>query len=278
MPQLGSLESMDNAASARLLDSVFNGSLGLSGGSEMTAAGDVTVNGEYTSTGGSTTAIEPDAQINATSGMEVGEVDSAADEVNVIAVLARNGSQRGAPSPSIITPLLDLWGRFGVGESGSSVIGMQGDLLMRPLSRLHVSMIQSGPGTNTIDVLNIIGSATIGGSLVIDATLADYAIGEELVVLITSEGIAGAFDDVQVVGLDSGEGFIASIVGNEVRITATASCIADLTGDGSLNFFDVSAFLAAFAAQDPIADFSGDGSFNFFDVSAFLGAFAAGCP
>ncbi len=54
-------------------------------------------------------------------------------------------------------------------------------------------------------------------------------------------------------------------------------CIADLTGDGVLNFFDVSAFLGAFAAQDPIADFTGDGIFNFFDVSAFLGAFAAGC-
>jgi hypothetical protein len=56
------------------------------------------------------------------------------------------------------------------------------------------------------------------------------------------------------------------------------SCQADLTGDGMLNFFDISAFLAAFTAQDPIADFDGNGLFNFFDVSAFLGAFAAGCP
>lgn len=55
-------------------------------------------------------------------------------------------------------------------------------------------------------------------------------------------------------------------------------CLADLTGDGVLNFFDVSAFLQAFGAQDPIADFTNDGIWNFFDVSAFLGAFAAGCP
>jgi len=55
-------------------------------------------------------------------------------------------------------------------------------------------------------------------------------------------------------------------------------CTADLTGDGVLNFFDVSAFLGAFATQNPIADFTGDGVFNFFDVSAFLGAFAGGCP
>lgn len=53
---------------------------------------------------------------------------------------------------------------------------------------------------------------------------------------------------------------------------------ADLTGDGVLNFFDVSAFLSAFSKGDPVADFTGDGVFNFFDVSAFLGEFAAGCP
>lgn len=61
-------------------------------------------------------------------------------------------------------------------------------------------------------------------------------------------------------------------------ITLPSSCPADLTGDGLLNFFDVSAFLNAFAAQDPIADFTGDGLFNFFDVSGFLNAFNAGCP
>jgi Carboxypeptidase regulatory-like domain len=55
-------------------------------------------------------------------------------------------------------------------------------------------------------------------------------------------------------------------------------CIADLTGDGVLNFFDVSAFLNAFGAGDPSADFTGDGNFDFFDVSAFLNAFSGGCP
>jgi len=41
---------------------------------------------------------------------------------------------------------------------------------------------------------------------------------------------------------------------------------------------DVSAFLGAFTVNDPAADLTGDGRFNFFDVSAFLVAFAAGCP
>lgn len=57
-----------------------------------------------------------------------------------------------------------------------------------------------------------------------------------------------------------------------------AACPADLTGDGVLDFFDISAFINAFAAMDPIADFNGDGNFDFFDVSDFVGAFGAGCP
>lgn len=56
------------------------------------------------------------------------------------------------------------------------------------------------------------------------------------------------------------------------------SCPADLTGDGMLNFFDVSAFLTAYNAMDPVADFNDDSMFNFFDVSAFLSAYNAGCP
>ncbi len=56
--------------------------------------------------------------------------------------------------------------------------------------------------------------------------------------------------------------------------------IADLALPfNSLTFADISAFLGAFAANDPIADLAPPfGSFTFADISAFLGAFAAGCP
>jgi hypothetical protein len=59
---------------------------------------------------------------------------------------------------------------------------------------------------------------------------------------------------------------------------AAASCPADLTGEGDLNFLDVSAFLAAYGMMDPVADFEPDGSFNFLDVSAYLAAYGMGCP
>lgn len=61
-------------------------------------------------------------------------------------------------------------------------------------------------------------------------------------------------------------------------VTTAVACSPDLTGDGVLDFFDVSAFLSAYSSEDPIADFTGDGQFDFFDVSAFLSAYTSGCP
>ena len=52
----------------------------------------------------------------------------------------------------------------------------------------------------------------------------------------------------------------------------------DFVDDNQLDFFDVSAFLAAFSNSENSADINGDGSFDFFDVSGFLAAFSAGCP
>jgi hypothetical protein len=63
-----------------------------------------------------------------------------------------------------------------------------------------------------------------------------------------------------------------------ITVPSAGGCPADMDGDGELNFFDVSAFLAAFGANDASADFDGDGMFNFFDVSAFLAAYGEGCP
>ena len=47
---------------------------------------------------------------------------------------------------------------------------------------------------------------------------------------------------------------------------------------GTLDFFDVQVFLAAFDQHLPEADIAADGVFNFFDVLGFLDLFTAGCP
>jgi cytochrome c554/c'-like protein len=56
------------------------------------------------------------------------------------------------------------------------------------------------------------------------------------------------------------------------------NCAADLNGDEVLDFFDVQAFLGAFASGDPVADFNEDDTIDFFDLQEFLQAFADGCP
>lgn len=56
------------------------------------------------------------------------------------------------------------------------------------------------------------------------------------------------------------------------------TCPPDFTGDGMLNFFDVSAFISAFSAMAPEGDYNGDSMYNFFDISAFISDFSAGCP
>lgn len=47
---------------------------------------------------------------------------------------------------------------------------------------------------------------------------------------------------------------------------------------GTLDFFDIAAFISAYNAQHASADFDPNGQFNFFDVAAFIDAYNAGCP
>lgn len=124
------------------------------------------------------------------------------------------------------------------------------------------------------------------GSLSGSAYVFDASTGEQLTKLLPSDGAAldlfghsVAIDNGIVAagtpsdddnGFNSGSAYVFHVDG--------LGCVADFNGDGTLNFFDVSVFLSAFATEDPIADFTNDGFFNFFDVSAFLAAFAAGCP
>ncbi|MDF1810129.1 MAG: FG-GAP repeat protein, partial [Phycisphaerales bacterium] len=61
-------------------------------------------------------------------------------------------------------------------------------------------------------------------------------------------------------------------LGTGVAYFIDAICSADLNGDGSLDFFDISAMI------NTQPDYNGDGVFNFFDISAFLSDLNMGCP
>lgn len=105
---------------------------------------------------------------------------------------------------------------------------------------------------------------------------------------IGDQGTSGRWGDYLDIAIDPNDDQTFWIVGMYAKnfgwqtwidsFTLAAPCAADLTGDGELNFFDISIFLAAFSAQDPSADINNDGVFNFFDVSGYITLFSAGCP
>jgi hypothetical protein len=97
--------------------------------------------------------------------------------------------------------------------------------------------------------------------------------GQEVLHFWSNVGIRKTWQDIA----DSGNGLNAPrsiIIERDIGI----NCPADLTGDGQIDFFDVSTFLTLFSIGHADADWNDDGVINFFDVMAYLADFAAGCP
>lgn len=61
------------------------------------------------------------------------------------------------------------------------------------------------------------------------------------------------------------------------RVVPMTSCPADFNDSGSVDFFDIIAYLSAYTAGDLDADVNGDGIVNFFDLQNFLGLYTVGC-
>ncbi|MFK7759705.1 MAG: GC-type dockerin domain-anchored protein [Phycisphaerales bacterium] len=132
------------------------------------------------------------------------------------------------------------------------------------------------------EALYALGNFNNSGATVIDGVAKWNGSAWEAITTSVDGSIFGGivYDTGEGNSLIIGGGFstVDGVSANRVVALVEAGCAADLTGEGDLNFLDVSAFLAAFGNQDASADFVPDGSFNFLDVSAFLSAFSAGCP
>jgi hypothetical protein len=86
-------------------------------------------------------------------------------------------------------------------------------------------------------------------------------------------GVSAALTDTHaVIGADR-------LAGAAYAFGLACACPADFNADGLLNFFDLAAYLGAFAAGDPVTDLAPpSGVFNFFDVAAYIALYNAGCP
>ncbi|MFG0246393.1 MAG: GC-type dockerin domain-anchored protein [Phycisphaerales bacterium JB052] len=157
------------------------------------------------------------------------------------------------------------------------------------------------PGTPAFSGFGIARGLSDDGSIVVGTNFYSINPGGSADGFVWSEatGLMNAMDYFASIGIDlstiidlravdaiSPDGSTFAATGFELKtgelrtviIQTSSACPADMNGDGVLDFFDVSAFIAALTAQDTAADLNNDGLYNFFDVSAFLSAFAAGCP
>jgi outer membrane protein assembly factor BamB len=91
--------------------------------------------------------------------------------------------------------------------------------------------------------------------------------------------VSGAAGELRRIDPVTGEVLGSSTVpGAATGVAVTAECRADMNNDGLLNVADFTAYLSAFAAEDPRADINDDSRLNVADFSAFLQAYAIGCP
>lgn len=160
-----------------------------------------------------------------------------------------------------------LWGDFGVVVSPIDQIGSSFDAIWHNNQLSIIIGHSDGAEIHNVDAQGKLKQDTW--------TVASGAGAYD--VRITQSG-----DGIVVVWQGDGpelNDFVAAARANPDGRLGGQSCNpADLNGDSTLNFFDVSAFLSAFIIQDSVADFTDDGLFNFFDVSFFLQLFSEGCP
>lgn len=150
---------------------------------------------------------------------------------------------------------------------------------------LTIIDISDPQNMSMIGELETVGS-TVDLQLVGDiAYVVNNSHGVELIDIRTPENpmLIGSYaNENSASGLRVVEGvlYLSSVdLGLEIvdlRVGCVA-CQADLTGDGLLDFFDISLFLQRYGASDLSVDLNADGSLDFFDISAFLVLFQNGC-
>lgn len=90
----------------------------------------------------------------------------------------------------------------------------------------------------------------------------------------------GPLGSVDRLRFEWGDGSVTTMtdIPADQQITVRALHRLDLTGDGRIDFFDVSALVRAYIASDARADFNDDGSIDVRDIIDFLASYTTPCP
>jgi hypothetical protein len=158
-----------------------------------------------------------------------------------------------------------------------TILSVTGSLACGPDS---VSSFQLGSvGSTTLDVQG--PSVTLDGELRLNfmTGAAQPLPGTEYDIITTPNATpTGTFSSV----VFEGSSVPAEVVYEPGRVAVRVLYCsrADLAAPfGVIDFFDISAFISLYQAQDPVIDLAAPfGQIDFFDVSAFLSLYQAGCP
>jgi len=131
----------------------------------------------------------------------------------------------------------------------------------------------NGASWTTVEVVGPSGAGTGGGWIPQTIRVADYVDPSDRVRMRYTADDAGDGSVIEA-GLDALDVTLAECS------DAGGCAAADLAEPfGTLNFFDVAAFLSLFNAGDPAADFAAPfGDLNFFDIASFIALYQQGCP
>ncbi len=137
----------------------------------------------------------------------------------------------------------------------------------------------SGTAANTFDRIKSVSTVSIeGGHCVVTIDPSYTPLPGDSWDIVTGSTVSGRFNSYDL-PVSAVAGYSYRVFYQPDRAFVRLTCGSDFDGDGTLNFFDVSGFLADYNAQDPRADVAAPfGVWNFFDISAFLGAYSTGCP
>ena len=125
-------------------------------------------------------------------------------------------------------------------------------------------------------------AGSTGLSFTAAADIPDQPSGVPLIVLGADlDASNGGVPDDLVILVDPDAGSRGSgPIGNSISLSVPPDdCIADFNNSGTVDFFDLAAYIAAFNNQDPAADLAPPfGEWNFFDLAAYITLFNQGCP
>lgn len=126
--------------------------------------------------------------------------------------------------------------------------------------------------------LNGLGTGVIelGGTLVVRVEDGLFVTLGHSWIIVAAENIQGRFDAFDFP--ETNPLLAYRVIREEEFHRLVLTCKGDLTGDFSVDFFDVSLFIELYGNGDANADFNGDGVIDFFDISSYLESYSLFCP